>query len=847
MSNSWKKYGGTRKPDQQHTFTVKTLVADELLLRQKYSGVFEVLGSINVAQDIYGNGALQLFGADDNLKLDISENAMLPYDTYITKLFLGTNTIDFITGNDQNGIGINLPDGIGSYGTFEVVGRSGITHNFVASSPTQISSSVLNRNVNDYGIRTYVTDSTSSIEFYNNDTITDALGTPNGAIIYDSANGGSLTFTSPLLQASDSIQQTYKPLIYNNDLIKTGNSLTLTSGYDASANTQFTIASSNGEGAVFTGGAFPYDTRKAMGIIGLKDNVYADYEPCIHLVTTNNLYKHKFTIGVNDYNPNPNYIFNINGKTLIKNGGEINNYLTLPIDSLRVIKSDSKVYLSGYPSSYEIDSNNFFSYNIHYTGDGGVNWNTSFPSNTVTSGHTWKDQNNSVIAMNTPLIHNNGNNNSTLHIIGTNDSFIYITNNISNTNSWKYFSLGLFNPQNSDVLSNDIVYIETYYVDSKLYLIYQNALGNTFYIDCNSISKADQTLQAHFFDTNVNDTTFNYSELNPSSIALPTTITQSKQIGDYLFITSSDSGSGTGNGGIRRIEIDSITDNMVFVTTNSSNTYYNIDAFGSTIIAIGDNIISISIDNGSNWTDISSSSISNIGIVKPILRGLHMVSENEVYIVGDGVFIYFRDADESNITNISYWNIITPEQMPQNGLQSIINDTNSMFIDVYKVDDENFILTRQFKEYDYDTSQNPLTNFYYVNIPHLFNYETTHTLDICGNVGIDGNTNISNKLYVTNDVSFNSKLFVDNDVSLNSLLNVGDNATFDAKVDIYGDVSMASHLYVQDDVSLNADINVKKNAYIENNLGVHTTTVTEEYVMEVNGRIKHTDGVVHQF
>lgn len=841
MSNSWKRYGGTRKPDQQHTFTVKTLVADELLLRQKYSGIFEVLGSINVAQDIYGHGALQLFEGQDNiLRLDISDNAMLDYNTYITKLFLGTNTNDYITGNDQNGIGINLPDGVGSYGTFEVVGRTGITHNFVASSPTSTSSSILNRNVNDYGIRTYVTDSTSSIEFYNNDTITDALGTPNGAIIYDTANGGSLTFTSPLLQASDSIQETYKPLIYNNDLIKTGNSLTLTSGYDASANTQFTIASANGEGAVFTGGAFPYDTRKAMGIIGLKDNVYADYEPCIHLVTTNNLYKHKFTIGVNDYNPNPNYIFNINGKTLIKNGGEINNYLTLPIDSLRVIKSDSKVYLSGYPSSYELDSNDFFSYNIHYTEDGGVNWNTSFPSNTVTSGHTWKDQNNSVIAMNTPLIHNT----STLHIIGTNDSFIYITNNISNI--WKYFSLGLFDPQNSNVLNNDIVYIETYYVDSKLYLIYQNAPGNTFYIDCNSISKAGQTLQEHFFDTNVNNTTFNYSELNPESIALPTTITQSKQIGDYLFITSSNSGSGT-DGGIRRIEIDSNTNSMVFGTTNSSNTYYNIDAVGNTIIAIGEDIISITTNNGGNWTDISPSSISNIGIVTPILRGLHLVSETEVYIVGDGVFIYFRDTDAGNITDISYWNIITPEQMPQNGLQSIINDTNSMFIDVYKVDDENFILTRQFKEYNYATPQNPLTNFYYVNIPHLFNYETTHTLDICGNVGIDGNTNISNKLYVTNDVSFNSKLFVDNDVSLNSLLNVGDNATFDAKVDIYGDVSMASHLYVKDDVSLNANINVKENAYIENTLGVHTTTVSEGYVMEVNGRIKHHDGVVHQF
>ena len=832
MSNSWKKYGGTSKPDKQHTFTVKTLVADELLLRQKYSGVFEVLGSINVAQDIYGHGALQLFEGQDNiLRLDISTNAMLDYNTYITKLFLGTNTIDYITGNDENGIGINLPDGTGSYGTFEVVGRSGITHNFVASSPTATSSSVLNRNVNDYGIRTYVTDNTSSIEFYNNDTITDALGSPNAAIIYDSANGGSLTFTSPLLQASDSIQETYKPLIYNNDLIKTGNSLTLTSGYDASANTQFTIASSNGEGAVFTGGAFPYNTQKAMGVIGLKDNVYADYEPCIHLVTTNNLYKHKFTIGVNDYNPDSNYIFNINGKTLIKNGGEINNYLTLPIDSLRVIKSDSKVYLSGYPASYETDSNNFFSYNIHYSGDGGINWNTSFPSSTVTSNHSWKDQNNAVISMNTPLLHGNG----TLHIIATNDSFVYCTNDITDPNSWKQFPISLVDTNvNSNPSYNDIVYIETYYVNSNLYLFYQNVLGDSFYVDCNSVSSGSITLQNRFF--NNNPTSFTNAQLGPpTSITLPTTITQSKQIGDYLFITSGS--------GITRID-SSI---QIVSSHNTSTTYYNIDAVGSTIIAIGENVISISTNNGVSWADISPSSISNIGIVTPILRGLHLVSETEVYIVGDGVFIYFRDASASNITTISYWNIITPEQMPQNGLQSIINDTNSMFIDVYKVDDENFILTRQFKEYDYATSQNPLTNFYYVNIPNLFNYETTHTLDICGNVGIDGNTNISNKLYVTNDVSFNSKLFVDNDVSLNSLLNVGDNATFDAKVDIYGDVSMASHLYVQDDVSLNADINVKENAYIENTLGVHTTTVTEGYVMEVSGRIKHTDGVVHQF
>lgn len=837
MSNSWKKYGGTSKPDKQHTFTVKTLIADELLLRQKYSGVFEVLGSINVAQDIYGHGALQLFQGQDNiLKLDISTNAVLNYDTYITRLFLGTNTIDYITGNDENGIGVNLPNGVGSYGTFEVVGRSGITHNFVASSPTVTSSSVMNRNVNDYGIRTYVTDNTSSIEFYNNDTITNTLDAPDAAIIYDSSNGGSLTFTSPLLQASDSVQQTYKSFIYNNDLIKTGNSLTLTSGYDASANTQLTIASSNGEGAVFTGGAFPFDTRKAMGVIGLKDNVYADSEPCIHMVTTNDLYKHKFTIGVNDYNPNSNYIFNINGKTLIKNGGEINNYLTLPIDGIRVIKSDSKVYLTGSPSSYETDGNSLFNYAIHHSGDGGINWNNSFPSSTNTLNHNWKTQNNAVIAMNTPLIHNTG----TLHVIATNDSFIYITNNIVD-NNWQYFSLGLFDSTNTDALYNDIVYIETYYVNGILYIIYKNVIGNTFYINCN-VSKGGKTLQSRLFD---GDTiAFTYAELNPVSVALPTTmiITQSKQIGDYLFITSS--GTGTDRG-IRKFKIDSLND-MVLDSSKHTSIYYNIDYFNSTIVAIGEDIISISTNDGTVWVDITPSSITNIG-TNTTLRGLHIVSENEIYIVGDGVFIYFRDNTASNINDINYWNIITSEQLPQNGLQSIITDSNSMFIDVHKVDDENFTLTRQFQEYDLASSQNPITNFYYVNIPNLFNYETTHTLDICGNVGIDGNINISNKLYVSNDVSFNSKLFVENDVSINSLLNVGNNATFDTQVDIYGDVSMSAHLFVQDDVSLNSDINVKENAYIENTLGVHSTTVENGYIMQVNGRIYNPNGVVHQF
>ena len=836
MSNSWKKYGGTLKPDNQSTFTVKTLVADELLLRQKYSGVFEVLGSINVAQDIYGHGALQLYeGQDNTLRLDISENAMLNYDTFISKLFLGTNTIDYITGNDQNGIGVNLPNGIGSYGTFEVIGRTGISHNFVASSPNNTSSSIINRNVNDYGIRTYVTDNTSSIEFYNNDSISSALGTPNASITYTIQDGGKLVLTSPILEITDRIHETYKPFFYGNDAIKTGNALTIRSSYDASANTKLTIASSNGEGTVITGGAFPFDTSKSMGVIGVKDNVYSDDQPCMHFVTTNELYKHTFTIGVNDYNPNPNYIFNINGKTIIKNGGEINNYLTLPIDSLRVIKTDSAIYLCGYPSSYEPDSNGRFQFKIHYTTDMGANWNETFFNNSLISGHSWIDDDNAVLSMNTPFQHDT---NKKLHIIATNDSYVYTTNNINNVSDWRYFNLGLFNPENNNAAYNDIVYVETFYVDNILFLIYKNAIGDSFYINCDSFYYANSTLQDRFLQSTGN-ITFTYNQLSSDiyGITLPSNITQSKQIGDCLFITS--------NNGISKIQ--KIGDNISISSSNTNNTYYNIDSVGNTIIAVGENIISISTDNGTTWSNISPSSIGNIGISTPILRGLHIISNSEIYIVGNGIFIYFKDTTSTNITDISYWNIITPEQMPQNGLQNIITDQNNTFIDIHKVDDENFILTRKFQEYDYDTFQNGITNFYYLNIPHLFNYETTHTLDICGNVGIDGNTNISNKLYVQNDVSLNSKLFVYDDVSINSILHVEGDANFNSNIVIDGDVSMNSKLFVADDVSLNKNINVKENAIIENTLGVHTTTITSGYVMEIQGRIYNPDGVVHQF
>lgn len=42
MSESWRKYGGLNRPDAQNRFTVGTIVADEVLLREQVAGEFRI-------------------------------------------------------------------------------------------------------------------------------------------------------------------------------------------------------------------------------------------------------------------------------------------------------------------------------------------------------------------------------------------------------------------------------------------------------------------------------------------------------------------------------------------------------------------------------------------------------------------------------------------------------------------------------------------------------------------------------------------------------------------------------------------------------------------------------------
>jgi predicted acyltransferase (DUF342 family) len=823
MSNSWKQYGGIYKTDRFQKFSVGTLVADEILLRQKYSGEFEVLGALNVAGDILGQAGL-IIRQNDILRFDLSTNLFIDMDTYISKLFLGTNTTDYMTAYGD-GMGVNLTQGTPAYGTFEIIGRTGVEHSLVASSPNITASSVLARNVNDKGIRVFVNDTNSAIEFYNDDTITDknSEGKANASIQYTSNNGGQLSFITPSLIFGDTIHTDYLPFIYNDESVKTGTSLNLVSNFDASANTKFFITSNDEKGLGIVGGSFPYDSTKSFGAIGLQDNNFI-FEPYVNVVNTNNLYKNKITMGINTHDPNENYNLNINGKVLIQNG-QINELNSITIEPQRWIKQGQNIYLSGSPDNFTVDGNNNFTFNTYYSSDNGVSWNTSFPNNSITGSETFLSQTNSIISRNTPYIHSSG----SFTIIGTNDIYLYITNTITNPTKWRRINVQLFDPTITTTGYNDIDFIETVFVGSNIILIYKNKLNNGFYLQCSDTNgNVGETLTEVFLNDSISTNyNFGYSQIQTDiyTVTLPSVINYSKPSGNFLFIV--------GNDGIYRYTNNSFgTSNPSHTIHNNSITYYSVDYINSNIIAVGSNIISYSSDNGSNWTDITVSGISGISGT-PNLHGIHIESENEIYVVGEGVFMYFKNANISNITDPTSWTVINEYILNAGGNASTILTSDCILKDVYKIDDENFVLTRLFQSYIYDevtpsNNQQGKVNSYYVYIPSLFNNETNTVIDICGNMNVYGTINIKSLLRVDGDVSMNSKLFVDDDVSMNSKVFVGGDVSLNSKLFVDDDVSMNSNVFVGGDVSLNSkvfvggDVSLNSKLFVDDDVSMNS-------------------------
>jgi hypothetical protein len=915
-NNKWKQFGGTTK--SYKTFSIGNIVADDVLLRQKYSGEFEILGSIVISDNMISSGvdvAKTSSGKRTNLmQLTSGRNSTNDELHIFTPTKFGNNgtsiSDDFFIGSGA-GIGVNtIPDISGA--TLHIYGRPETTnirnHDLIISSAQTTSSTVLTQNsLLSGGIRAKTDASGSALEFYNN-SINDNMNQPAAAITYDKKLN-SLRFATEGFSFGDTNQKRAFRYAYDtrgtNYDVFNGTSLTCKSEKNGNSNTFLDITSSSGNGLALAGGAFPLDTtNEGFGLFGIRQQIGNVLNPVNMAFTTisnkpvspaNHTPIKRVRMGVNNYNPNKDYTLSVNGKMKIENG-EVNEIAFINVDPVRIVydfhpnSNYTTKYFSGsntgIPATTADSQSNYKLFENTNNGIGDwtsreipvnlFNRTLAISSNTYykTSASSDPDKKFRVMASgNNTFYYENSDG-----INGIN--FLSATDNTNRQNLTLGHNKSVTSPYfKAGTLTNDGTFSDFKYVESfmrapdtatndnsntegaeYLIILLQEDNGLTYMVDFGrtpSFAEVNNNLSGApfigtraygrsafstglaFEDFNLLEgnsitagITITYSDLSYSIVEIDTlnNVTMNQTVyadndgqgGLFILGSKLDSNSSETFGfkhfkntiasisnpnpltnSFTNVIASTFGQNSKITPIDDTREYYNMYICKDDrnyMVAVGDNVITYITDGGTDWSSINANTI--LGTLQPNnaspkLRGLEIADDgSEIFIVGDGTIMYNLDGS-SNFTNLNSWKTIPYDILNVNGAGDALTSANSKLIDIHKIDQDNYVVTRDLQDYDYSNSREGQISTIHIYIPSLFNRPSNDVLDICGNVLISGDLNFE---YTSKLSSSSNKITV---------------AT-------------------------------QTNFIIEDALGVNVSDVTAGYNVDISGNIQQS-GVMHQF
>jgi len=834
-NNSWKQYGGMSKIDKFQHLTIGTLVADQVLLREKVSTVSIFKTSIIV------QGSLTAYGDISGVNFICKNNLSVDNISYLKgKLYLGVN--NYFLNSVNNGIGINNDNPLA---TLDIYG------NLIVRSGTTYIRNIIAQNNNNKGIAVSVDNNNSYIDFFN--TTTTSTNLPNSRIStydntfqLDTTNNIINTTTSKInslssidicsniignikagstlnllsnskininantfLDIASANSTIYSRLhITNRDVSSnifdetvviydissgkylydiyennntTGHSLTLVSNNNSS-NTFMKIVSPNKCGLGIGGGTYSNDNNMSMGIIGLNKSD-GTFIPIQNIVSGTTKVKYYATVGINKHSPiTEKYIMDINGSTRITNG-EINKIQDIGFQILNISFSKiNKLFgiAVGTPSSI----NSPYVQNIYYTNDGGLNWILSEINKDPTG----------LAASVKNLVINVYNND--FSVIGANNTnLLYSTNGGVN---WTRINITSFTFDT--IKSIFITQTPGSQTNKRIFLAFDNSFG-------------------YFDNTNLDN------------IRL-TTITGLNNISSINYVDGSSNYVFYVGNGIQRYNIS----NNIIDTNNNSIIYNHINVWnGSYSIAVGVNNISYTKDSGANWR--------NISINNATFNSVFIYDENRAIAVGNNGVIYYTN------NGYSIWNVIPNLLLNSGGNANILNGSSVTLRSIYMNDINSFMISRNVQSYivnpnNPQNNQLGLSKIYYCYFPNLFNRSQNNVVDVSGSIQIGGDLNINeggnlyvdqdsrlngnlyvmkdsilnSRLFTIGDTSLNGNLFVNYDVSMNSRLVVGSDTTINKRLFTLGDTSLNGNLFVNYDVSMNSRLVVGSDTTINKRL-----------------------------
>lgn len=852
MSNSsWKQYGGIQKTDRFHSVGVGTLVADTVLLRQKNTTDFNIVGTLNV-----NNGDFNLSGTGNVFLLAVKT------DAYITgKLFYGTGQTNpnngYFYGNSVTGtFGIdstNIP--ASTLSTFDIYSNS--TTVFSARTKQKSINNILAQNGDLTGLNVSATDGTSSALNYvignttastisstssqltltssnialtgNNIFVTSARGsrhqTITGNTVISTLSGDTTISTSAMTtidssagillkgKISASNRNVYENIngelvtiydistnpylydYYENTVVNSGNALTLVT-VDSSSNTFFNILTPNRNGFSLGGGTFINDYTRSMGTLGIT-TVSGNYIPSHTIISGNSINKYLTCTGINTYVPKSEaYVLDINGSTRIGNG-EVNTMsrVNYEILQMKFSKRNSGSGIAvGSPSSIRQQ----YTQTISYTSDGGKTWSrTNVGVNNL---------DNQIQSLNT-------------YVYNQNFAFVSSSTNNAGGSSILYYTTNGSSTWSQITDANVGSAAKTF---STMYVYDRTDGSRNLLIGGKNISANP-----------IKNQLFNY--ITTSSFAFPGSITYNA-IDISLNIINDSDGSGNlmyivGNG-IQKFNVSGL--NPVSLYTIKQGTIYNgIFAFDTSYaVAVGVNIISYTRD-ALNWTDVNPG-----------------VSLNSVYIydTSNAIAVGVSGAIMYTVNGAQSWQNVPFNLLNSAGTGSRITDTNNNLRSVFMPDLNSFIVADVSTSY---IAGNTLgkSKILYGFYPNLFNRSNNKVLEISGNMGITGDIIIDGSGQLkSNNSTFNllnDTVNIINIGSATSQINIGgprsiiqipgthintNDAFMSSRLFINGDAILSSRLFVTKDTSLNGNLSVSQTTYLKDlNIDTNSSIYSQVY------------------
>lgn len=728
---TWKTLGGIDKFDKTNHITVNSIVTNYFVIKKQIVGDIDISGNISVGKNLYVkqdanlNGNLYSNGSahiSTNITVegDITSNSGTGFfnnNLNVGKfLYLGNTANQRYLYGDANGISIN---NISPQATLDIYGNNETAlRTYSAQSTTR---SILTQNNAQQGIVLWTDISNSTIDFFNDMTISSSYDTFDGRIQYQS--GGNVLIDSnnivkilPKLVVSDlsadmgiknstvSIHNDFSENIYlydvyanENTCLQNGLSMV---GMDNSAIMFMNMINPNNTGFSIGGGTCPYDSSRNMGTIGMMDVSSVVFIPSQTIVSGSSTTQYKTTTGINTYKPRvDSYVLDINGPVHVTNGET--TVIAKPlwqVNNMKFCRDNMNYGIAiGCPSQVTDSS---YALQSYYTNDAGKSWYYS-----------------DVLSINDGNTENGINVMNALYVYDANYAFTYGDGMIGYYTydggaHWieKSFS-GLSNTARSLYIDNDgsnaRFFIGTdenqlYYFDASIgYTADSNYFNNTMSSFNNSENIAVNGSHVHGYNGNIYIAGTGIYKLNANNVSYDDNIMNS----DYLY-------------------------NDIFA--------YN----DNYIVAVGSSVISYSYDGGASWTNHAT----DVNVTS-----VHVFDASNAIATGDnGVIVYTVDGYN--------WKTASSELLNSAGTASML-DGSLNHVTIF--DKNSFVVSTIKSSYSNSNSSvnTGYTNIVYSFLPNLLNHRENNVLDVCGNMVIYGNISIDADESSTNILEANGNTF----------------------------------------------------------------------------------------